>query len=102
MGKLHAPPKGLEFLEPYPKLHGLSLDMTEKEFLEIAERQNLKPQRTPDTDNSRYEIATGDGHIVIVMFGKGGGKCSGIQRIRGKVAPPAENGGAQLKPATDT
>ena len=83
-------PVGQEFLKEYPKLHGLSLDMTEKQFLEIAEQQDLKPQRTPDVDHPRYEISTGDGHTLIVMFGNNGEKCSGIQRIRGDLAavPP--------------
>ena len=84
-----APLTGLEFLKPYPKLQVLSLDMTEMQFLEIVQQQDLQPQRSVDGDKSRYEIGTGDGHIVIVMFGNNGEKCSGIQRIRGDVAPPA-------------
>src|SRR5258705_11337643 len=32
-----APPKGLEFLTPYPQLHGLSLTMTEQQLGEILE-----------------------------------------------------------------
>ncbi len=41
-GAATAPPKGLEFLTPYPGLHGLSLDMSEKQFLEIVKTQALK------------------------------------------------------------
>src|SRR5262249_11462718 len=86
------PAKGLEFLKPYPKLHGLSLDMTEKQFLEVAKQQDLKPRRMPDVDNPRYEIGTDDGHVVIVMFGSKGEKCSGIQRLRGNLALPPPPG----------
>jgi beta-lactamase regulating signal transducer with metallopeptidase domain len=83
-----APANGLEFLKPYPKLHGLSLDMTEKQFLEIAKQQELNLKRTSDVDHTRFEIGTDDGHVVIVMFGNNGEKCSGIQRIRSNLAPP--------------
>ena len=85
-----SPPDGLEFLKPYPKLHGLSYEMTEKQFLEIAKQQGLKPHRSPEAKNPRYEIGTGDGHTVIVMFGNKGEKCSGIQRVRGDLAPPSD------------
>ena len=40
-----SPPKGLEFLKPYPKLHGLSLEMTEPQFLEIVKQQELKTKK---------------------------------------------------------
>jgi len=86
-----APPEGLQFLLPYPKLYALSLDMTEVQFLTIVQREELKIQK--DLDGPTYSILTGDGHIVIVMFGDNGKKCSGIQRIRGEVpeakTPPA-------------
>ncbi len=84
-----SPRIGLEFLKPYPKLHGLSLDMTEQQFLEIAKQQDLKPQKSFDSDKPRYEIGTGDGHIVIVMFGNNGEKCNGIQRVRDELTPRA-------------
>ena len=80
-------PAGLEFLRPYPKLHGLSLEMTEQQFLDMARQQELRPRRSPEVKTPHYEIATGDGHIVIVMFGNNGEKCSGIQRIRGELEP---------------
>ncbi len=76
------PPDGLEFLTPYPKLHGLSLDMTEPQFLEIVKQQELKTRKTVDGDKVQHHITLGDGHTLIVMFGKNA-KCSGIQRIRG-------------------
>ena len=90
-----APPKGLEFLAPYPKLHGLSLDMTEEQFLAIAEKQKLKPQKTSDGGSAQYRIATGDGHTVIVMFDKDNEKCKGIQRVRGEEPLQPENGDAK-------
>ena len=39
IGTESSPPDGLEFLKPYPKLHGLSLDMTEPQFLEMVQQQ---------------------------------------------------------------
>jgi beta-lactamase regulating signal transducer with metallopeptidase domain len=82
-----APPKGLELLAPYPKLHELSLDMTERQFLAIADRQKLKWRKAADGGRTNYFVPTGDGHTVIVMFGNGDGKCSGIQRVRGEDLP---------------
>jgi beta-lactamase regulating signal transducer with metallopeptidase domain/WD40 repeat protein/HEAT repeat protein len=78
-----APPKGLEFLQPYPNLHGLSLSMTEAQFRALAAKGKLTLQMAPrEGDDSRYAIPTGDGHTVVVTFKSG--KCSGIQRIRGE------------------
>ncbi|MFM9962531.1 MAG: M56 family metallopeptidase [Planctomycetaceae bacterium] len=79
------PPKGLEFLKPYPKLHGLSLDMTEPQFLEIVKQQELKTRKTVEGEKVTHHIALGDGHTLIVMFDKDA-KCSGIQRVRGEEA----------------
>jgi hypothetical protein len=81
--------KGLEFLASYPKLQGLSLDMTEKDFVALAERENLGPRKTSVDGGTQYRVPTGDGHTVIVMFGKGAEKCTGIQRIRGDDPTPA-------------
>jgi beta-lactamase regulating signal transducer with metallopeptidase domain len=83
-----APPKGLEFLAPYPKLHKLSLDLTEQQFLTIADRQKLKLRKSTDGGNTTYAVATGDGHTVLVMFGSD--KCRGIQRVRGEDPPEAQ------------
>jgi beta-lactamase regulating signal transducer with metallopeptidase domain len=78
-----APAKGLEFLAPYPKLHGLSLSMSEAQFRTLAAKNKLTLQLSPrDGDQSRYAIPTGDGHTVLVMFKSG--NCKGIQRIRGE------------------
>lgn len=82
------PPKGLEFLKPYPKLYELSFEMTGVEFLSIAQREKLKIGTSEDGES--YFIPTGDGHTVIVMFGNNGDKCSGIQRIRGELSGEAE------------
>ena len=73
---------GLEFLKPYPKLHGLSLDMTEPQFLEIVKQQELKTRKTVDGEKVTHHIALGDDHTLIVMFDKDA-KCSGIQRVPG-------------------
>ena len=79
---------GLEFLKPYPKLHGLSLDMTEPQFLEIVKQQELKTRKTVDGEKVTHHIALGDDHTLIVMFDKDA-KCSGIQRVRGEDDFPA-------------
>lgn len=78
-----SPPKGLEFLKPYPKLHGLSLEMTEPQFLEIVKRQELKTRKTVEGDRVTHHLALGDGHTLFVMFDKDA-KCRGIQRVRGE------------------
>jgi beta-lactamase regulating signal transducer with metallopeptidase domain len=96
-----APPKGLEFLKPYKQLHGLSLGMTRKEFLELADRHKLEFRKSDDA----YRIPTGDGHTVLVMFRKGSDKCTGIQRIRGGEDPlepgKAADGEKETKPNPD-
>lgn len=79
------PPKGLEFLMPYPKLHRLSLDMSEQQFLEIIRKQDLKTHKTAQGETFQFRIALGDGHTLIVMF-RQDGSCSGIQRVRGEDA----------------
>src|SRR5262249_6155485 len=61
---LGAPPKGLEFLAAYPKLHGLSLVMTEAKFLDLVERERLKPRKSTQGGDTSYWIPTGDGHTV--------------------------------------
>ena len=76
-----SPPKGLDFLKPYPKLHGLSLDMTEPQFLEIVKQQELKTRKTVEGEKVTYHIMLGDGHTLIVMFDKDA-KCSGIQHVK--------------------
>jgi Leucine-rich repeat (LRR) protein len=83
--RLNAPrPKELEFLATYPKLKDLSLAMTEKEFLDIARNQKLKLHIDLGNEGSKYQLATGDGHTLIVMFRNYGEPCTGIQRIRGE------------------
>lgn len=76
-------PAGFEFLKPYPKLQGLSLDMTEPQFLEIVKQQELKTRKTIEDEKVTHHIVFGDGHTLIVMFDKDA-KCSGIQRVRGE------------------
>ena len=71
--------KGLEFLSAYPELREFSLEMTRQEFLDIANRHELN--LLPPHDGT-YSVPTNDGHVVLVMFGNNGSKCSGIQRLR--------------------
>lgn len=85
-GSENARSKGLDFLSDYIKLRELSLDMTEKQFLEIASHEDLSLKRSKD--GPTYFIDTGDGHEVVVMFGDNGDTCSGIQRIRGGRGTP--------------
>ncbi len=77
------PPAGLEFLKPYPKLHGLSLDMTDSQFLKIAKQHDLKSRTTVEAGKVTHRVALGDDHTLVVMFDQNG-KCSGIQRVRGE------------------
>lgn len=77
---------GLEFLKPYPKLQGLSLKMTEAQFLEIVKQQELKTRKTGEGDQTAYRIGLGDGLYLIVMF-REDGTCRGIQRVRGEDEP---------------
>ncbi|MEZ5940942.1 MAG: M56 family metallopeptidase [Planctomycetaceae bacterium] len=83
--KLTAPEKGLEFLSGYPKLYGLSLNMTQQQLLELIVRENLQASRSPD--GPTYSIPTDDGYVILVMFGNNEEKCSGIQRIRAGANP---------------
>ncbi len=84
-----ASPVGLDFLKPYPKLHGLSLDMTEPKFLEIVKQQELKTRKTVEGEKVTHQIALGDDHTLIVMFDKDA-KCSGLQRVLGDDTPPID------------
>ncbi len=84
----NSPRDSLEFLKLYPKLQALLLDMTELQFLEIVKQQGLKTRKTVEGkpgegEKVTHHIALGDGHTLIVMFGKDA-KCSGIQRVRGE------------------
>lgn len=91
------PPSGLEFLKPYPKLHGLSLDMTESQFLEIIKQQDLKSRRMAEAGKVTHRITLGDDHTLIVMFDKDG-KCGGILRVRGEDDVADEPASALTKP----
>lgn len=79
-----APSIGLEFLSTYPKLHGISLEMTEKQFLEMIKENDLNIRKLETDQGTSYHIPTGDDHTVIVMFKKNSDKCCGIQRVRGE------------------
>ncbi|MBI5761457.1 MAG: M48 family metalloprotease, partial [Planctomycetales bacterium] len=84
-----APRDGLGFLTPNPKLHGLSLDMTEPQFLEIVKQQELKTRKSVEGEKVTHHIGLGDDYTLIVMFDKDG-KCRGIQRVRGEDDAPLE------------
>ena len=59
-----SPPDGLGFLKPYPKLHGLSFDMTEAQFLEIVKQQELKTRKTVEGEKVTH-------HIAVHLGGRG-------------------------------
>ena len=61
-----APPDGLEILKPYPKLQGLSLDMTEPKFLDIVDKQRLKTGKSADGGKVAHHISLGDGHTLMI------------------------------------
>ena len=101
-----AQPDGLEFLKPYPKMHGLSLNMTEPQFLEIVKQQELNTRKTVNGEKVTHHIALGDDHTLIVMFDKDA-KCSGIQRVWGEfvddeAGAPAPKPKAPLDDWTDS
>jgi hypothetical protein len=75
------PPKGLEFLSTVPELQGISMDISEAEFLKLVEPQDLtiKTDRSSENETSYY-ITTPSGENVVVMFTDGA--CSGIQRLQ--------------------
>jgi beta-lactamase regulating signal transducer with metallopeptidase domain len=75
-----------ELLKPYPKLHGLSYDMTEPKFLKIVNQQQLKARKTVEGEDVTHHIDLGDEHTLIVTFDKDG-KCIGIQRESSKFEP---------------
>lgn len=81
--------QGLEFLDQYPALAGLQLDMTEKQLQAQMAAGKFKAVPVQDGDSKTYSIATGDGHVVLVMFR--GQKCTGIQRLRGDLPAPEAN-----------
>ena len=75
------PPEGLEFLRTAPELRGISLDISEVDFLKLVESQvvTIKIDRSNDGETSHY-IATPSGENVVVMFTDGA--CTGIQRLQ--------------------
>ena len=75
------PPQGLEFLGTVPELRGISLDISEEDFLKLVESQvlTIKIDRSSDGETSYY-IATPSGENVVVMFTDGA--CTGIQRLQ--------------------
>ena len=59
--------------------------MSEQQFLEILNKQQLKTRKAAPGKTSHFRIALGDGHTLVVMFDPDS-KCSGIQRVRGEDA----------------
>ena len=74
------PPLGLEFLRTVPELRGISLEISEPDFLKLIDSKDLKVEKVSNTDGSSYYIATKSGENVVVMFGEG--VCTGIQRLQ--------------------
>ena len=81
------PPKGLEFLRNVPELRGVSLEMRESDFQELAKSSALKVRADRTADLTSYWVSTDAGENVIVMF-RTDGTCSGIQRM-----PPTPRAG---------
>jgi len=75
------PPKGLEFLRTVPELRGVSLEMRERDFQELAKSRALNVRADRTADLTRYWASTESGENVIVMF-RNDGTCSGIQRMQ--------------------
>ncbi len=71
--------KGLEFLADIPSLKGVSLQMSEADFVEMLHRQKLDYKRGVDAGQTTYDVPVKDGGTVLFMFRDQ--HCSGIQRM---------------------
>ena len=84
-------PRGLEFLAPVPELHGISLEMTEAEFVRFIRGRDVRVhvgRREKEKDTS-YWVQTRSGENVDVMFEDGEPQCRGIQRLAPDRSIPA-------------
>ena len=75
-----APSKGLEFIADFPSLEGVSLKMSEAEFLDIVTKQKLSFEKDASGEKTSYHVHAKKG--ATVYFGFQQGKCTGIQRLR--------------------
>ena len=75
------PPSGLEFLRTVPELRGITLKISEQDFLKLVQSQKLevKPDHSR-TGETSYFITTPSGENIVVMFADGA--CKGIQRLQ--------------------
>lgn len=72
--------KGLEFLADIPSLKGVSLQMSDTNFLTLVHRRKLGFKRGIEADlTTTYTVPVKDGGAVIFMFRDG--HCAGIQRV---------------------
>ena len=81
------PPQGLEFLRTVPELRGITLEISEQDFLKLVAPQKqvkVEPDRS-DTGEVSYHVTTPSGENVVVMFGEG--TCKGIQRLQPSPVP---------------
>ena len=81
----HEQPKdaALGFLADLPKLKGVSLGMSEKEFLNIITRQKLRNERTIANGETSYLVRVPWKDLdASVYFGFRDAKCTGIQRLQ--------------------
>jgi hypothetical protein len=79
------PPQGLEFLRTVGELRGISLEISEPDFLKLIDSQDLKVEKSSNADGSSYYISTKSGENIVVMFGEG--VCTGIQRLQPTPVP---------------
>ena len=87
----YAWPRGLEFLAPLPELQGISLEMTEAEFVRFIKGRDVRVhvgRRKKERDTS-YWVQTRSGENVDVMFVDGEPQCRGIQRLAPQRPIPA-------------
>ena len=72
--------EGLAFLADFPSLEGVSLKMSEAEFLNIVTKQKLSFEKDASGEKASYHVhAKKD---ATIYFGFQQGKCTGIQRMR--------------------
>ena len=83
----------LAFLSDLPELKGVTLEMSEKEFLKIIAGKKLGNERSEDKSGTSYHVRIPWKDMdALVYFGFRGGKCTGIQRLQPEpkeIAPAA-------------
>jgi hypothetical protein len=71
--------KGLEFLAPMPELAGISLEMSEAEFVRFIKGRDVRVLLARDPEMHSYHVYTRSGENAVVMFDKV--EPRGIQRL---------------------